>query len=126
MQRLYKISSFIAANMTIFVVVVTALALFLPRSFDWISTSCITPMLGVVMFGMGLTLKASDFKPVLMRPKDIFIGELAQFIVMPLVAWLLCRTQGLPLRLQPHILQCSHLLQYLVLFSRHGIIFREA
>lgn len=99
MQRLYKISSFIAANMTIFVVVVTALALFLPRSFDWISTSCITPMLGVVMFGMGLTLKASDFKPVLMRPKDIFIGELAQFIVMPLVAWLLCKLLQLPTEL---------------------------
>lgn len=88
MKQLYKISSFIAANITLIVVLVTALALFLPSSFEWISTSCITPMLGVVMFGMGLTLKPSDFKPVLMRPKDIIIGELAQFIVMPMVAWL--------------------------------------
>lgn len=96
MKRLYKLSSFIAANMTIFVVVVTALALFIPSSFDWINTTCITPMLGVVMFGMGLKLKPSDFKPVLMRPKDIIIGELAQFIVMPLLAWLLCKLLQLP------------------------------
>lgn len=99
MQRLYKISTFIAANMTLVVVVVTALALFIPSSFDWISTQSITPMLGVVMFGMGLTLKPSDFKPVLMRPKDIIIGELAQFIIMPLMAWLICKILQLPTEL---------------------------
>lgn len=96
MKQLYKISSVIAANITIVVVLVSALALFVPSSFDWISTSNITPMLGVVMFGMGLTLKPGDFKPVLMRPKDIIIGELAQFIVMPSVAWLLCKILQLP------------------------------
>ena len=99
MKFLYKISTIVAANITIIVVLVTVLALFVPCSFDWISTSTITPMLGVVMFGMGLTLKPSDFKPVLMRPKDIIIGELAQFIVMPLVAWLLCKTLHLPAEL---------------------------
>ena len=99
MKHLYKISSLIAANITIVVLLVTALALFEPKSFDWISTSSITPMLGVVMFGMGLTLKPSDFKPVLMRPKDMLIGELAQFIVMPLVAWLLCQLLQLPTEL---------------------------
>lgn len=99
MKIFYKISSIVAANITAIVVLVTVLALFVPCSFDWISTSAITPMLGVVMFGMGLTLKPSDFKPVLMRPKDIIIGELAQFIVMPLVAWLLCETLHLPAEL---------------------------
>lgn len=99
MQQIYKISSIIAANITIVVVLVTALALFIPESFCWISTSSITPMLGVVMFGMGLTLKPSDFKPVLMRPKDIIVGELAQFIVMPFVAWALCQVLQLPTEL---------------------------
>ncbi len=56
-------------------------------------------MLGVVMFGMGLTLKPSDFKPVVMHPKDIIIGELAQFMVMPSIAWLLCKTLNLPTEL---------------------------
>lgn len=53
-------------------------------------------MLGVVMFGMGLTLKPSDFTPILTHPKDIVIGELAQFIVMPSIAWLLCKLLNLP------------------------------
>ncbi|MCQ2213488.1 MAG: bile acid:sodium symporter family protein [Bacteroidaceae bacterium] len=96
MKQLYRLSSFIATNITAVVLLVTAMALFVPSSFLWISSSSITPMLGVVMFGMGLTLKPSDFKPVLMRPKDIIIGELAQFLVMPLVAWLLCKMLQLP------------------------------
>ena len=90
---------YISSNITLVVLVVTALALFLPVSFSWISTSSITPMLGVVMFGMGLTLKPADFKPVLLRPKDIVVGELAQFIVMPLVAWILCKVLRLPTEL---------------------------
>lgn len=53
-------------------------------------------MLGVVMFGMGLTLRPSDFKPVLQHPKDILIGELAQFLIMPSLAWLLSKLLALP------------------------------
>ena len=47
------------------------------------------------MFGMGLTLDPHDFKIVFMRPKDIIIGSLAQFIIMPLTAFLLTRLFGL-------------------------------
>lgn len=43
------------------------------------------------MFGMGLTLRADDFRIVFSRPKDVIIGCLAQFTVMPLLAWLLAR-----------------------------------
>jgi BASS family bile acid:Na+ symporter len=43
-------------------------------------------MLGAIMFGMGLTLAPQDFKIVLSRPKDILIGCLTQFTVMPLLA----------------------------------------
>ena len=43
------------------------------------------------MFGMGLTLNLKDFKIVFSRPKDILIGCLAQFTIMPLLAWALSR-----------------------------------
>ena len=99
MNVLYRISSWVAGNITLLVVAVTFLALFCPPSFSWIGAGIITPMLGVVMFGMGLTLKPSDFKPVLMRPKDIIVGELAQFVVMPALGWLLCRVLSLPTEL---------------------------
>ena len=95
-NKLIQISAWIAAHITLVVVLVTAVALFLPSSFNWIDTSAITPMLGVVMFGMGLTLRPSDFRPVLQHPKDILVGELAQFLIMPSLAWLLCKLLSLP------------------------------
>lgn len=95
-NKLIQLSTWIAAHITFVVVLVTAVALFLPSSFAWIDTSAITPMLGVVMFGMGLTLRPSDFRPVLQHPKDILVGELAQFLIMPSLAWLLCKLLSLP------------------------------
>lgn len=47
----------------------------------------ITIGLGVIMLGMGLTLRFSDFSEVLLMPKIIAIGVLAQFIIMPLSAY---------------------------------------
>ena len=68
------------------VLLVALMALLVPSSFVWIGTQTINPMLGVIMFGMGLTLAPADFKMVLSRPKDILIGCLTQFTVMPLLA----------------------------------------
>lgn len=93
---LYRASTVISSHITLLVVVIAAVALFVPASFSWIETSVITPLLGIVMFGMGLTLKPSDFVPVLKRPKDIIVGELSQFIIMPLIAWALCSVLSLP------------------------------
>lgn len=95
-NKIINISAWIAAHITLIVVLVTAVALFFPSSFVWMYTSSITPMLGVVMFGMGLTLSPSDFRPVLQRPKDILIGEIAQFLIMPSLAWLICKILSLP------------------------------
>lgn len=87
------------SNISLIVLAVALLAFFVPQTFSWIGASVISPMLGIVMFGMGLTLKTSDFKPVFVHPKEIIIGELAQFLVMPSVAWLLCRLLQLPTEL---------------------------
>lgn len=94
--HLQDISTWVASHITIIVVLIAALALFYPPSFHWTSTKAVTPMLGIVMFGMGLTLKASDFKPVLLHPKEIILGEIAQFVLMPGIAWLLCHFMCLP------------------------------
>lgn len=91
-----RICNFIAKWMGAIVVIVAALSLIVPASLAWISTWVINPMLGIIMFGMGLTLTGKDFKIVLSRPKDILIGCLTQFIVMPLLAWTLTRAFSLP------------------------------
>lgn len=91
-----KVCDFIAQWMGVLVLLVAAVAMFVPASFDWIETKTINPMLGVIMFGMGLTLSPKDFQIVLSRPKDILIGCLAQFTIMPLLAWLLTLAFSLP------------------------------
>lgn len=89
MKVLEKISGFFGKYMAFIVLAVAALALFVPASCLWIQTSWVNYLLMIVMFGMGLTLKLEDFKLVFTRPKDIIIGCLAQFTIMPLLAWLL-------------------------------------
>ena len=81
-----QVCDFIARWMGALVLIVAVLSLVVPASFAWIDTWAINPLLGLIMFGMGLTLSPQDFKVVLSRPKDIFIGCLAQFTVMPLLA----------------------------------------
>ena len=90
-----KVSGFLGKYMAIIVLAVAALALFVPKSSMWIQTSWVNYLLMVVMFGMGLTMKLSDFGVVFSRPKDIIIGCSAQFIIMPLLAFALGKTFGL-------------------------------
>ncbi len=56
----------------------------------------IVPLLGLIMFSMGLTLEASDFKRVLKQPKLIFIGVALQYIAMPLIALIIAKILNLP------------------------------
>lgn len=91
-----RICDFIAKWMGAIVLIIAAISLIAPSSLAWIGTWVINPMLGVIMFGMGLTLSPQDFRIVLSRPKDILIGCLTQFTVMPLLAWGLTRVFALP------------------------------
>lgn len=90
------ICDFIARWMGVMVLLVAVVSLAVPSSFLWIDTWVINPMLGLIMFGMGLTLAPQDFRIVLSRPKDILFGCLAQFTVMPLLAWTLAWAFSLP------------------------------
>lgn len=90
-----KVSSFVGKYMAIIVLVVAALALFVPGTCLWIQTSWVNYLLMVVMFGMGLTLKPEDFILVFKKPKDILLGCVAQFTIMPLLAFALGKVFGL-------------------------------
>lgn len=78
------------------VLVIGVLSVIFPTPLASIDTMWINPLLGVVMFGMGLTLNPIDFKIVFSRPKDVIIGCMAQFTIMPLTAWMLTRLFHLP------------------------------
>ena len=95
MRILETISNFFGKFMALIVLAVAALALFVPVTCTWIQTGWVNYLLMIVMFGMGLTLKLEDFKLVFTRPKDIIIGCLAQFTIMPLLAFGLGKVFGL-------------------------------
>ena len=87
MEVLKKITNFVSKYMAVIVIAMAALALLAPNTVSFIKTSYVNTLLGIVMFGMGLTLKPGDFKVVFSRPKDVVIGCIAQFTVMPLLAF---------------------------------------
>ena len=90
-----RIGAFIGKYMAVIVMVVAAVALFFPGTCLWIQTAWINYLLMVVMFGMGLTLKPEDFLVVFRHPKDILLGCVAQFTIMPLLAFCLGKVFGL-------------------------------
>ncbi len=63
-------------------------AWFLPGIFSK-GAFLINPGLGVIMFGMGMTLSAGDFKPVFKKPAPVILGLCLQFILMPSIAWVI-------------------------------------
>ena len=90
-----KLCQYISDYMGVLVLLSAIVALTFPELVSQVKPTVINPLLGVIMFGMGLTLRADDFRIVFSRPKDVIIGCLAQFTVMPLLAWLLARVFAL-------------------------------
>lgn len=70
-------------------------AFWLPDPFTGLKPA-IVPLLGVVMFGMGMTLTWNNFTEVMKNPRVIGLGVLLQYLVMPLAAWLVAQLLGLP------------------------------
>ena len=73
--------------MAVIVLAVSVLALFQPKTCLWVQTGWVNYLLMIVMFGMGLTLKAEDFAIVFSRPGDVIIGCMAQYLIMPALAF---------------------------------------
>ena len=80
MAFLASVSQFLGKTFALWVLVFAGLAYVSPDSFKFFAPY-ISPLLGIIMFGIGLTLKASDFSEVFRRP---------------ILAWLLCLIFNLP------------------------------
>lgn len=89
------LSRFANKTFALWVIIAGILGFVFPDVFKPIG-SWIAILLGVMMFGMGLTLTTADFREIFRRPKDVFVGILAQFLIMPLAAFALCKAFALP------------------------------
>ena len=92
MERICKV---ISDYMGVLVLLSAVVALAIPEAFSGIRPTVINPLLGIIMFGMGMALRPDDFRIVFSRPREIIVGCAAQFTVMPLLAWVLSRAFGL-------------------------------
>jgi BASS family bile acid:Na+ symporter len=93
-----KASAFVGKTFSLWVLLFAALGFFVPQAFVGYK-SWIAPLLGIVMFGMGLTLSTDDFRDVFRRPKDVAIGVVGHYLIMPGIAYVL----AVALRLPPEI-----------------------
>ncbi|HEV2483630.1 MAG TPA: PQQ-binding-like beta-propeller repeat protein [Puia sp.] len=59
-------------------------------------TGLITPLLQVIMFGMGTSMSVGDFAGVIRMPKGVIIGVISHYLIMPLVGFTLASISGLP------------------------------
>lgn len=95
MKTLQSISEVAGKYFALIIILFSVLAFMIPSMFTMFS-AYITILLGIVMFGMGLTLKASDFKLVFTNPIPVLIGVVAQFSIMPTIAFLIAYLLQLP------------------------------
>ncbi|MEG0195900.1 MAG: bile acid:sodium symporter family protein [Acinetobacter sp.] len=95
MSTFLRFTQFIQKTFALWVVLFAGIALIVPEAFVWLKAYIIW-MLGIIMFGMGMTMTVDDFKGVLHSPKAVVIGVVAQFMVMPGLAYLLCQLFQLP------------------------------
>jgi BASS family bile acid:Na+ symporter len=75
-------------------IILSGFALFQPAWFIWIKPH-IPLFLGVIMFGMGITLEFKDLKRIWKRPQYLALGLVFQFVLMPIIAFCIGKTLNL-------------------------------
>ncbi|WP_258135394.1 bile acid:sodium symporter family protein [Mucilaginibacter phenanthrenivorans] len=85
-------------TLIIFAAVTTAL--YYPQYFVQVNgfklAGLITPLIQLIMFGMGTSMSIGDFAGVIKMPKGVFIGVGSHFIIMPLLGFTLAKLSGFP------------------------------
>ena len=88
---------------TVVIFASVTMALYYPTYFVEVNgyklSGLITPLIQLIMFGMGTSMSAQDFVGVVKMPRGVFIGVFSHFLIMPLLGFTLASVSGL----QPEI-----------------------
>ena len=95
MPHLLKLTQFVSKTFALWVLLFAFLAFVSPEAFLEIR-GYIPYLLGIVMFGMGITLTFNDFSEVVKHPKSVIVGVVGQFVIMPAIAFALAKLFVLP------------------------------
>lgn len=106
MELLNKVAKILQQNFAIFTVVIALSAYFVPDLFLW-SGSYMNLLMGVVIFGMSLTMEMKDFKTLFTSPKSTIIGLICVYIVSTLGTLIIVYGLQLPIALKIGLLLCA-------------------
>ena len=107
MKALQKFSKFLSDYTSVVVIAIAIVTFIVPGMMGWVNHqlftdpvsnkfTCQSIIIGIIMFSMGLTLTTEDFKILAQRPFDICVGALAQYLIMPFLAFALTKALHLP------------------------------
>ncbi len=87
-------------SFTVVIFGTVALAMYHPQYFlqwgHYKLSNLITPLIQLIMFGMGSSMSIKDFAAVVKTPKGVVIGVASQFMIMPLLGFTLASLSGFP------------------------------
>ena len=107
MKALQKVSKFLSDYTSVVVIAIAVITFFIPSMMNWVNYQLFTDpvsnkftsqsiIIGIIMFSMGLTLTTDDFRILAKRPFDICVGAIAQYFIMPFLAFSLSKLLHLP------------------------------
>ncbi len=94
MATIVRFSKWLSKWFTLAVILWAAVNYSLPTASQWLIPNT-AYLLGIILFGMGLTLTKEDFIRIGKRPIPVILGTVAHYVIMPGLAWLLCLIFGL-------------------------------
>jgi bile acid:Na+ symporter, BASS family len=87
-------------SFTVIIFATVTVALYHPGYFQqWWGfnlSGLIIPLIQLIMFGMGTAMSLKDFSAVIKSPKGVVIGVMSQFVIMPLLGFLLSSLTSFP------------------------------
>lgn len=90
MKYLSYLNSVVTDYFTFWIILLSTIAFFHTAPFAGL-TGLIVPVLGIIMFGMGMTLTGEDFRRIVRRPRDVAVGAAAQYGIMPVTGFVLAK-----------------------------------
>ncbi|KAF9617038.1 hypothetical protein IFM89_033108 [Coptis chinensis] len=79
----------------LWVILGTIIGIYKPSAVTWLQTDLFTVGLGFLMLSMGLTLTFEDFRRCLRNPWTVGVGFLAQYIIKPILGFLIAMSMKL-------------------------------
>ncbi|KAM0933391.1 putative Bile acid:sodium symporter/arsenical resistance protein Acr3 [Dioscorea sansibarensis] len=76
----------------VWVLLGTVIGIIKPSAVTWLETDLFTVGLGLLMLSMGLTLTFEDFRRCMRNPWTVGVGFLAQYMIKPLLGYVIAKT----------------------------------